>query len=409
MRKSGLEFAAILTACFAVTTASAQPSMTSDVLNFVGGDVTSGQADDETVVRLGMVSWTAREGPALPVTLTLLGRGLHQILFFDPAPLIDVDAVSDEASLRIALRLGASEPLPPQDPLSVAAPVAAMRGTVRTQMRAFGLNSLGDVAAMVACQRQVDGHAGSVSEVLGGLLACGPSFPKDARDVRAIVQFVRQRSLLTPILRSSAASVDRRHVAGYVLESKNDAVVVSAGEVHAAAMGARDENILTLAFSEPKTFFQGDGAKLFIPPVFTLLGILATAAIGFQVFRAQQAVQFEYFGRQQQAQFDGYLRQQQYQEERAAADRFQQRKYEKFTQLEEFFRATYPPFIRDPRVTPEDIRTRLVGANVYSILPADAAANLNAICDGNRDRAEAVREIDELVRKEFREFMQASR
>jgi len=105
MRRVGLTVCTTVIGGLIAAVAYAQLPLTSDLINFAGGGVAVASppdpatgAGDESPMRLGIIMWTARESATLPLSLTLTSRGLRQILFFDPAPLIDVAASDAEPS-----------------------------------------------------------------------------------------------------------------------------------------------------------------------------------------------------------------------------------------------------------------------------------------------------------------------
>lgn len=146
--------------------AEAQVPPTSDLIHFAGGDssVILGAERFEVgshrwYVHLGVVLWTARAGASLPVPLTLTNRGLPQVLFFEPAPLLDLMLPEGEDALRATLQVPLNQELPAGDAASLPALVAFKRRAVRDQMRAFDLKGLADVVALNICQQRVERHA----------------------------------------------------------------------------------------------------------------------------------------------------------------------------------------------------------------------------------------------------------
>ena len=391
--------------------ADAEGTSTSDVIHVAGGD--SGivvdrkhysVGNEQWYIHFGLLTWAPRAGAALPVRLTVMSRGLPHVLFFEAAPFLGLFSPNTEEALRELLQVPPNQELPPDDASSLPQPVTFKRRVVRNHMRGFDLKTLADVVALNRCQQGVDLHASTSPAALEALIACSTSLAHKKGSPDALLQLLRSRGLVHPMLRVETSSADASQVIGYVIQVSAQAQTQTA-EIHAAAGGAREEKIATVTVSPGKELLQTEAAKLFLPSVFTLLGIVVTAIVGFAVFQKQQRVQFEYFGKQQDAQFQGFLRQQEVQRRQAEADRFQQRKYEQFTQLRDFFSKTYPRIVEDERVSIVALRNRMMADNVYSILPAESVAKLNDICDADDDRAGAIRQIDALMRESFREFM----
>jgi hypothetical protein len=390
-------------------------AVTSDLVHFTGGSssltvgpyrITGGE---QWYVQLGMLMWTARELTPLPVPITVTSRGLQEVLFFEPAPLLDVTLPTVE-TLRSQLQLeGNQHELLDTDAASVPPAVTSLRRTVRELIRGFKLKGLADVVTVNACQQKIQRVALASPDGLTDLLSCLPPFPNGERSPGKIAEFLRSRGVLSPILRSRAASADVPHVIGYVVQLRTGDVAGATSEIHAAAAGARAEKILTINLSDEKGLLQQDATKLFVPPVFTLIGIVFGAVLGFVFFQRQQKIQYRYFARQQmyqqKLQFKTFAHQQDDQQRRAEAERFHQRKYEKYEELRDFFRDTYPAIIVNERVAASDVRNRLMVESIYNILPADSVNQLNAICESGQVRSEQIRQLDQVLRQAFREFM----
>src|SRR5690348_5336669 len=100
---------AILAGLVAAPSVRAQLT-TSDVVDITGGSSSVKLAEHHSTkgaasfVQLGVIMWTVRDANAVPVPVTVMSRGLQEVLFFEPAPLLDV-ALPTVDALRSQLQL----------------------------------------------------------------------------------------------------------------------------------------------------------------------------------------------------------------------------------------------------------------------------------------------------------------
>jgi hypothetical protein len=410
---------AALSSTIGLTAASADTAF--DSVRFAGGtadivlDAASpgSNAGGGDYAHVGVLLWTSTVAGAPLRKVTLSARGLP-IVFIDLTPIVDLFSGESEAGVRNALGLTGSDAALTAAALAASGNPAAdtRRAIVRRELERHTFTDIAGVVQAYTRQRDLAAAATSASqsELIAMLRDVAGADAKAG--LAAIMRTLQTRGLAAPILESHAGSGAVPHVALYVARMPASGTRNGTADVFAAIDDGPEGKVVALTLRRPP---DADTFGTLLQRVTPFAAVLLTATVGYFVFRRQQGLQFDYFNKQQEVQFnyfnkqqnvqyDGFLKQQAYQQRRADRERFHQRKYENFAALNQFFSRTYPDLVAGPRVTASDLRNRLVENKVYSLLPASSAVALNKICDGDYAREDAIRRIDAIVRRRFREF-----